>query len=60
MGMGGQHHAPATLPQERDLVPIVQEAAVVPRGQSGQARKILPSLGFNPRTAQPVAGRYMY
>ena len=26
MGVGGQHHAPAALPRERDLVPIVQAA----------------------------------
>jgi len=27
MGMGGQRHAPAALPQERHLVPGVQETA---------------------------------
>ena len=26
MGMGGQHHAPAALPPDKDPVPIVQEA----------------------------------
>ena len=26
MRVGGQHHAPVALPQERDPVPIVQEA----------------------------------
>ena len=30
MGVGGQHHAPAALPRERDPVPIVQEAAWAP------------------------------
>jgi hypothetical protein len=31
MGMGGQFHAPATLPPERDPVPTVQEAVWAPR-----------------------------
>jgi hypothetical protein len=26
MGMGGQGHAPATLPPEEDVVPILQES----------------------------------
>jgi hypothetical protein len=30
MGIGGQRHAPAALPQERDPVPIVQEAGWAP------------------------------
>jgi len=30
----------------------------VPQGQSGQARKISPPLGFDPRIVQPVASRY--
>ena len=29
-----------------------------PQGRSGQARKISPPLGFDPRTIQPVASRY--
>ena len=29
-----------------------------PQGRSGQVRKILPPLGFDPRTIQPVASRY--
>ena len=30
MGVGGQRHAPAALPPERDPVPIVQEAGWAP------------------------------
>jgi hypothetical protein len=30
MGVGGQPHDPATLPLERDPVPIVQEAGLDP------------------------------
>ena len=29
-----------------------------PQGRSGRVRKISPPLGFDPRTAQPVASRY--
>ena len=29
-----------------------------PQGRSGRVRKIAPQLGFEPRTAQPVASRY--
>ena len=29
-----------------------------PQGRSGQARKISPPPGFDPRTVQPVASRY--
>jgi hypothetical protein len=30
-----------------------------PQGRSGQAQKISPTLGFDPRTVQPVASRYI-
>ena len=30
-----------------------------PHGRSGTLRKILPPSGFNPKTAQPVASRYI-
>jgi hypothetical protein len=30
MGIGGQHHAPADLPRERNPVPTVQEAGWAP------------------------------
>jgi len=31
-----------------------------PHGRSGRMRKISPSHGFDPRTARPVASRYIY
>jgi hypothetical protein len=30
-----------------------------PQGRSGQARKISPPMGFDPRTVQPLASRYI-
>jgi hypothetical protein len=30
-----------------------------PQGRSGQVRKISPQPGFDPRTVQPVASRYI-
>jgi len=40
--------------QERELVPIVQEAAWA-QGRSGQVRNISPPPGFDSRTVQHVA-----
>ena len=44
--------------RKRDPAPIVQEA-VWAQARSGQVRKISPSPGFDPRTVQPVASRYI-
>jgi hypothetical protein len=55
MGVGGQRHAPAALPREKDPVPTVQEAGCAP---GPVLRKISPPPGFDPRTAHPVASRY--
>jgi len=30
-----------------------------PQGESGQVREISPPTGFDPRTVQPVASRYI-
>ena len=30
-----------------------------PQGRSGRVRKVPPSPGFDPRTVQPVASRYI-
>jgi hypothetical protein len=46
MRVGGQRHAPTSLPPGRTRYPL-----------SGRVRKILPPPGFDPRTVQPVAGR---
>jgi hypothetical protein len=45
----GQRHAPASLPPERDTVPIAQEDG------SGLVRKFWPP---DPRALQPAASRY--
>ena len=50
MWVGGQRHAPATLPPGKTLGE--------PQSRSGRVRKISPPPGFDPRTVQPVASRY--
>lgn len=57
-GAGGQPHAPASLPCERDLVPLVQEAGG-PWGWSGWISKISHTLRFKPQTIQPVVRHYI-
>jgi hypothetical protein len=59
MGVGGQRHAPATLPPppERSGDHCVG-GWVGPRGSSGRMPQISPPPGFDPRTAQPVVSRY--
>jgi len=47
MTVGSQHHVLAALL-------VIQGTGQAPRA-SGQVQKILPSLGFNPWTVQPVA-----
>jgi hypothetical protein len=54
----GQRHAPAALPPEKTRYPLYRRLGE-PQDRSGQARKIWPPLGFDPRTAQPVASRYI-
>jgi len=54
MGVGGQRHAPATLPRGKTRYPFI-------RGWVGPSLdgygKISPLPGFDPRTVQPVASR---
>jgi hypothetical protein len=57
MGVGGQHHAPASLPQRKTWYPLYRRLGG-PRGRSGRVLNITPLLGFDPRTVQPVASRY--
>ena len=57
MEVGGQRHAPAALPPGETRYPLYRKLDG-PKGQSGWVRKILPSLGFNPRTVQPTISRY--
>jgi hypothetical protein len=57
-GVRGQRHDPAALyPRERPGTHCTG-SWVGPRGGSGQARKILPPPGFDPRTFHPVTSRH--
>ena len=55
--MSGQLHALAALPPGKIRYPLYRRLGG-PKGQSGRVRKISPPPGFDPRTVQPVAGRY--
>jgi hypothetical protein len=55
--MGGQHHAPATLPPGKTRYPFYRRLGG-PQDRSGRVRKISPPPGFDPRTVQPVSIRY--
>jgi hypothetical protein len=57
MGMGGQRHAPATLPPGQTRYPLYRWLGG-PQGRSGRVRKISSPPKFDPRTVQPVASRY--
>jgi len=54
MGVGGQRHAPAHLPQER---PIVQEGGWAP-GPVWTGGENLTPTGSDPRTVHSVTSRY--
>jgi hypothetical protein len=58
MGVGGKRHAPATLPLGKTWYPLYRRLGG-PQGWSGQVQKILPPLGFDPLTVQPVVSRYI-
>ena len=58
MEVGGQRHAPATLPPGQTRYPLYRSLGG-PQGRSGQVRKISPPPpGFDPQIVQPVASRY--
>jgi hypothetical protein len=57
MGVGGQCHALATLPREREPVPIIQEAGWV-LGPVWTGVEYLAPLVFDPQTVQLVASCY--
>jgi hypothetical protein len=57
MGVGGQRHAPATLPPGMTRYPLYRRLGR-PQGRSGLVLKISPSPGFDPGTVQLVASRY--
>jgi hypothetical protein len=56
MGVGGQSHATAVLPPEKNRYPLHRRLSG-PQGRSGRVRKISPPTGFDPLTVQPVASR---
>jgi hypothetical protein len=53
-----QHHAPAAFFPWKDPVPIVQEAGWASEPVWIGAENLAPP-GFDPRTFQPVASRYI-
>jgi hypothetical protein len=57
MGVCGQHHAVAVLSPGKTRYRLHRRLGG-PHGRSERVRKILPPLGFDPQTVQPVAGRY--
>jgi hypothetical protein len=57
MGVGGQSHAPVTLPPGKTLYPLYRRLGG-PQDWYGWVWKITPSPGFDPQTVQPVASRY--
>ena len=57
MGMGGQHHAPATLTRERPGTHCIGGWESPRAGLDGFG-KARPPPGVDPRTVQPVASRY--
>ena len=56
MGVGGQCHAPATLPLGMTQYPLYRKLDG-PQGQSGEGKKICPHWDLIP-TAQPTASHY--
>jgi len=57
MGVGDQRHAPVALTPGKTRYPLYRRLGGH-QGRSGQARKISPPPGFDPRTVQPVASPY--
>jgi len=58
MGVGGQRHAPAALPRERDLVPIVWEAGWAP-GQVWTCAENLVTTGIRSQD-RPTRSESLY
>jgi hypothetical protein len=55
--MGWVANATTLLPPGKTRYPMYRRPRG-PQGRSGRVRKISPQTGFDPRTVQPVAGRY--
>jgi hypothetical protein len=56
-GEGSASRPGCSLPPGKTRYPLYRRLGG-PQDRSGQVRKILPPLGFDPRTVQPVASRY--
>ena len=59
MGVGGQRHAQAALHPGKQIGYPLYKRLGEPQGRSERVRKISPPPGFDPRTFQPVASRYI-
>ena len=57
MKVGGQCHAPATLPPGKTQYPLYRRLGG-PQSQSGWVQKISPPPEFDPRIIHPLASRY--
>jgi len=57
MGVGSQHLVPDALPLGKTRYPMYRRLGG-PQGWSGWMQKILPPLGFNPWTIQPLVSHY--
>jgi len=55
--MGGQCHTLANLPPGMTQQPLFRKLDG-PQGLFGQVQKILPPVGFDPQTVQPMASCY--
>jgi hypothetical protein len=58
MGVGGQCHAPATLPMGKRCSTHYTGGWVGPRTGLDRVQNISPPLGFNPWTIQHIASHY--
>jgi hypothetical protein len=54
----GQRYAPAALPPRRETQYPLYCSLGGPRSRSGRMRKVSSPSGFDPRTFQPLTGRY--
>ena len=58
MWVGGQRHAPATLPPGKKPRTHCTEGLVGHRAGLDGCGKVRPPPGFDPRTVQPIASHY--
>jgi hypothetical protein len=60
MGVGGQHHAPTSLPPRKKPGTGFKGDWVGPMAVLGSCGKSRPRQESNPRTVQPIASRYTH